>query len=1572
MTSPLQHLALDEKQTDYTESNSETAERLIGLLQYAKALNEADLKIILDAGGLKEGFFTEADLHAYENVSFDPESTEIHVPSTGSDSSIAPEGLPWLVIKRIPETTPPAPPEITLPFLQGVRIDSLSLPPQLKPLSSVRLSPEEGSDLVEAGLAEVEDVRIPQGQTLSNLAYVDALLRLERFTEVRGAFTDYLRDQWKPWLEMELSRKKGRDLYKKFYEIRQRVNQQSEAWELVLGLGFCLQQTEKGLLRSPLIEHPLDIWLHDGGGYHLHVLLKGASSAVNIQPFQHLGFSGTADLVVRLKALLEEAEEILLPFNRALHERIAQTATAVLDPNAAYEASEGGLPVAVRTLVCTDTWALYIRPKSARPFAENIEALIAQIQKTPDEDLPPAGRCFAEPPKNTRDASENGLDLNRTTFSSSDWDSVSSLSIPQQSSQEQTFFPLAHNDEQAAIIQLLQKSEAVCVQGPPGTGKSHTIANIIAHYMATGRRVLVTARTAHALTAVRTKLPEDLRKLTVAVLGNDTDSKQQVEDAITVITNQAQSLDRKTAEQEVLRLHKAVDGMKEEVSRIDTALLEHARRQMSKVPHRGELLLPADIVRHVVENASAYAWFPDVLGIEESFDPRFGDNEIARLRELRRDLGDAIVYATEELPEGLAALPDVPAIKAAHEQIRSAASIERLLQGGELPEPSEVTADFKNRMNWLAEQLELAATIRHDLEKVESLRTVARSWLHGTLSDEARIALQTLFQEICEWFDATEAHLVRSIHLGEVDLHDPDMIQALSAAAAGKKPFGLSSLFKGEAKTRFATIKIRGLAPASEQDWKYISDFATHQRNLRPLINHWNAAALQFDLPALPEDFNVAVAALKKMRPLLNFTNLSPEIWRKVVSEVKTLFPWGIDHPAVPTLGKDFDLVLEATQRWRNHAELKAAKAVPQHLLQLSHKGTGPVFEELSAFAARLGNNEEPETVGETWRGLRRRLIELADKKALLDDVRVLTKRIEENGASKWSNALRTHPATEQQDQLLPGSWRLAWDHARALGFVQSLPSRDEILKLAAKREQLEQDIRARFQELILLRTYLGIKKNLTERTASALARYTTALRKVGKNIMGKRSVVHWRTAQDALGECYDAIPCWIMPESRIAEQIPAKLGVFDLVVVDESSQSDITTLPVILRGKQLLVVGDDRQVSPETVGTEEAKLTALRDQYLYTHPYRDSFHPQNSLYDLVGMMIPGQRLMLREHFRCVEPIIRFCSNNFYSEPLIPLRLPDADKRLDPPLIDILVKDGAKTDGNINYEEADCIVKHIYDIVKDAQCAGRSIGVISLTGAQQAAHIDRRLRDELTVEEFERHDILCGDARHFQGQERDIVFLSMVASPRQCRALTTRGDQQRFNVAVSRARDRLVLVRSVTETDLNPNCLRSLLIQHFKDPMSGVNVEGDLIKLCQSEFERKVFRLLVADGYRVIPQYPVGLRRIDFVVEGENDRRLAIELDGDEFHGPDRYAQDVKRQKDLERVGWHFWRCWASDWEQDSATCYTDLREILTKMGIVPTGSNIGSYVYVRHDVWQKSEDKLDSSQDLLSLLENF
>jgi very-short-patch-repair endonuclease len=153
--------------------------------------------------------------------------------------------------------------------------------------------------------------------------------------------------------------------------------------------------------------------------------------------------------------------------------------------------------------------------------------------------------------------------------------------------------------------------------------------------------------------------------------------------------------------------------------------------------------------------------------------------------------------------------------------------------------------------------------------------------------------------------------------------------------------------------------------------------------------------------------------------------------------------------------------------------------------------------------------------------------------------------------------------------------------------------------------------------------------------------------------------------------------------------------------------------------------------------------------------------------------------------------------------------------------------------------------------------------------------------------------------------------------------------------------------------------VRTSLLSHFHKPMV-LNTEDTtkLIELCESGFERDVYTELTHRGYRVIPQVKTGAYRIDMVVEGAGDVRLAIECDGDEYHGPDKWAHDMNRQRILERAGWVFWRCFASTWtlRRDEVLC--ELCERLNMMGIEPLGALEHTSTMVERRIWRHPIDE--------------
>ena len=217
-------------------------------------------------------------------------------------------------------------------------------------------------------------------------------------------------------------------------------------------------------------------------------------------------------------------------------------------------------------------------------------------------------------------------------------------------------------------------------------------------------------------------------------------------------------------------------------------------------------------------------------------------------------------------------------------------------------------------------------------------------------------------------------------------------------------------------------------------------------------------------------------------------------------------------------------------------------------------------------------------------------------------------------------------------------------------------------------------------------------------------------------------------------------------------------------------------------------------------------------EQHLDGIPFWETLNPALSLFDQADVRY-GNRIPLREHFRCMPEIIRFSNELCYTDtPLIPLRQYPPSRL--PPIQVRFVVDGyreGKAQDAINRPEAAAVAKTVIDCLNDPRYKGKSFGVICLQGHAQAQLIENMILEKIGPQPFkdERTRLLCGDPYSFQGDERDIVFLSMVAAVEgevHLTALTGSRFEQRFNVAASRARDQEWLFHSIRESDLRPDC----------------------------------------------------------------------------------------------------------------------------------------------------------------------
>jgi len=549
----------------------------------------------------------------------------------------------------------------------------------------------------------------------------------------------------------------------------------------------------------------------------------------------------------------------------------------------------------------------------------------------------------------------------------------------------------------------------------------------------------------------------------------------------------------------------------------------------------------------------------------------------------------------------------------------------------------------------------------------------------------------------------------------------------------------------------------------------------------------------------------------------------------------------------------------------------------------------------------------------------------------------------------------KTQGDPEWRDRLrqLGQAWN--WATARAWLQKKSLPEQYE--RLAGKRKELQKKIEYTLKSLAAEKAWQVFFQRMDDETEQHLTAWTKAIARIGKGT-GKFAYRHRRTARQYLIKCIPKMPAWIMPLHKLWETTDPVPGLFDTVIVDEASQASIESLALLLLAKRIVVVGDDKQNSPESVGVLEDDIARLARDHLKHFQFRDEFRPDTSLYDHAERAF-GNLISLREHFRCVPEIIRFSNDLCYSDaPLFPLRQP-LPNRL-PPLKAQFLEQGfceGKDQHIINRAEAEAIVNKICKCIDKKDYEGKTMGVIALQGHAQAELIEKILAEKLEPKVREERKLRCGVPATFQGDQRDVIFLSLVVAPNyNFRALTGLADQRRFNVAMSRARDQVWLFHSVQLHDLNKEDLRWKLLNFFSSPgqaaIDAVYEElerlereagrrlrqpGEQPSPYESWFEVDVALELLRRKYRLRPQVEIAGYRLDLVVEGLVNR-LAVECDGEAWHGPERFEHDMARQRQLERVGWTFVRIRESEFYANRKGAIDRIIEKCNQLGIRPIG----------------------------------
>lgn len=1387
--------------------------------------------------------------------------------------------------------------------------------------------------------------------------------------EVKSSWEEYVQEQWWPWKEKTAPKYKAKKLYDDLFRMFQRQQQLAETYEIVVGFGTLVWRPEPSVeVSRPLVTTEISL---EFDSRRQLISLQPPAEGIRLRLEEDMldPTRRPADAIrAKAKRDLEELGGAVWG-SEQIHDILREYCHG-LSSDAQYD-PEGGSAPATDSPVVTLSPAIILRKRGSEGLLGLVDSIIEAIAD--GAEIPPSVVRQVQIVEEER----------RGTGGS---DTVAD--------DDEVYFPLPANREQRKVVDLLRSHAGVVVEGPPGTGKSQSIANLICHLLATGKRVLVTSHTARALQVLRDKLPEDIRPLCVQALSNDAKGMEALEFSVKGITDRHLTWNPEDAAAEIEKLGRELEQSRE---RQQLALSElRAIRETETYKHekiagrysgtlssiakalrseKSELGFIDDEVDHEADVPCASAEFEALLALlrrQDSWELATGSAAEVPTLDLFASVDNfqTMVMALaqrEEEAEDAERQADSSLVSRLRKGVIELIAGACVSCGRRLRYPNrtgtvtcpDCKASFEHQ-GAEAQRNAIAVAMREFASEMRCFRQQrTEQWLEqavGEIFADKDRRWKGLLEDTMQRLQSLRSLPVVAIdaRISGADSADTDSLRhkatvylSLLERRRGK-PLRTVVLLSGQEKEAhriLAAIKIDGV-PGTEPDaLEKLRHWCEARRLLALLEEEWTSydKAPQGGIRRQIEWYEDACEPIQEAFRLYEKAKaISASLWTLLSDSG----PKWHQADEIDAYGKAF----AAISAWER---LEVARAEFSRFEEELRATFGLIPE------AHLRESFERAVEAKSLVDYRQCISDLLTARRTWEQEHAASNALNKlrAAAPKLVASLQESPSDDRWTTLLQ-NWDDAWAWAITRSWVCSLVSSDAEKRATARLQDESVRVQALLEKLAACSAWSYCFERLTAEQRLHLLAWEKAVRRGGK-WTGKYASQHRKAAREHLGHCQPAIPAWVMPLYRAADSIRPGPSKFDVAIIDESSQSGPEALVLLFLADKIVVVGDDKQISPDPF-TRVEDVNRLREEYIADIPANDALTPENSFFDIARIRYPA-RVRLVEHFRCMPEIIQFSNDLCYkSEPLIPLRQFGAG-RIEPVVSTVHVE-GASNKGRTqktNPKEAAAIARQVAALMKDSRYDGKSFGVISLLGSRQARLIENEIRSLVDARELFARSLICGEAYAFQGDERDVMLLSLVSAPgpdSRIGVLGKAADERRFNVAMSRAKDQVWLFHSATINDLSPSDLRTRLLRYCLNPtrkaetMSGVNIP-ELAEAARSAnrtldkppgvfdswFEVDVFLRIADRGLLIIPQYELHGKFIDMVVVGRA-AKLAVECDGEAWHGADEWDKDSSRQRDLERCGLPFLRVRESAFYLDPEEALKPLWETLQRNGIIAQG----------------------------------
>jgi len=1365
------------------------------------------------------------------------------------------------------------------------------------------------NDWKQLSIEKVEVIdKLPRASLVDtvNVTYHD-----ECFTDDQtrvNTFENWLSERNR-WRDIEILKAKGLDLYNKLYQLYSEMKMESESVELILGDGNIRWNSSERIIDHPVLLQKV----------FLHFNPSIPSFNINCEEIKPEIYTPMLRVLPSLNQrmlsdIIRDVEEGDYDIGQPIKTTELFKRIVVILDNGKGVFIEEPKPINERATIYSKP--IFFLRKRTLGFSSFIDGVIEDAQTNTEVRLPKffeiMSGIYTENPQE---------EITENSWNTSGIDEEILLTLPA-------------NNEQLRIIKYLDRYGAVLVQGPPGTGKTHTIANLIGHLLSQGSSVLVTSHTEKALTVLKDKVYRDphdpdlnLQNLCISILSS-TSQKKEMDLAINEISAKTSSMDKNASLRKIEALQEERKKMVKESKQLTVELIRARSMEYKDLIFDNHSITPIDAAKFLNCGYSIYDYIIGKSNNDEIDFPLTHD-ETTLLYLLNSQITkDEEIILKQSFP------PSDQILSATNftEIIENIVELHEKLDNNDLLHEANFFIDMPTVNQLLHTSSELISTISRfePLEKAIINQTISdpsypKLW-HGVLEK---------IDKIQKKYDSYSLLKLNNDIMIETSLINKSALKTINNILGSEKDKPVGFLSTTEWKKIRDAIKIDGKIIESRNDYIKSYELLTYEIE-------------KIDIIKLLEKLFSNLSIIEKP----NFDNFEQSI-RKHKNQIIKSLSW-YSNECYPFFEKIEDKI-----RWKNEIKLRRissisdidsasillhstqillqAKINENTLLELTNKleeyklllntysMKNCYMQVLQAAVHNYDTKDYTEKLN--------LFIALSNKKDIAKKRNILISRIKEVAPSL---AIQIENREDIHSQhTIPEHFYEAWKYFQLDNQIKRLESFDTV-KIKSELENVNNDLLKNARELAYEKSWYAKVNNQTDIQNQALQGWRNTVKQIGKGT-GKNAPMLKAKARELMPLCQMAIPVWIMPLNRDVETFSPSNNKFDVIIIDEASQANILSLAALYMAKKVIIVGDDEQVSPDNFGVKIDEVNALVAQHLERIPNNHLFNGLTSLYDMAKSS-GFKPLMLTEHFRCLPDIIGFSNELSYNGKIKPLR-DSSSTSIYPALVEYRVEGASRDNKKVNEVEANHIVSLIQAFLDIDEYKGQTIGVISMLGNEQSATIESKLQAVIEPLVYESRRIQCGTPPQFQGDERDIIILSLVDSPNEkggpLRLLSEDGNndksRKRFNVAVSRARNQLWVVHSLNpDIDLKPDDLRLKLIKYMRNPNRD---HDDLISMSESPFETEVMKFLLAEGFKVIPQFKVGAYRIDMVIQYD-DKKVALECDGERFHTSDNLNDDLARQAILERLGWRFIRIRGSEYYRQPEKTMNNVLNSLTKYGI--------------------------------------